>query len=163
MSSQPSFSISQISTLPASFDEDLAAYAAAGLDGIGIWEMKLPEGGDAESSALVRASGLEARSRAGDPVDPAAAAARRADRPAGAARGPCASIHRLAAFEPQSIVCLTGPRAGSTPAGRAGSSIDGLRTLAARPRRPACGSRSSPTSARAEDGRSRPRSPRRSS
>ena len=60
--SAPRFSISQISTLGASFDEDLAAYAAAGLDGIGIWELKLPEDGDDAR----RARGVRAeRARAG--------------------------------------------------------------------------------------------------
>jgi sugar phosphate isomerase/epimerase len=56
----PRFSISQISTLPASFEDDLTAYAAAGLDGIGIWELKLPEDGDdaAALEAFAR-SGLE--------------------------------------------------------------------------------------------------------
>ena len=35
-------SLSEISTSSASFAEDVAAYAAAGFDGIGIWEFKLP-------------------------------------------------------------------------------------------------------------------------
>ena len=43
---RPPFSISQITTLGATFEADLHAYAAAGVDGIGIWEIKLPEGGD---------------------------------------------------------------------------------------------------------------------
>ena len=34
-------SLSEISTVGASFEEDVRAYAAAGFDGIGIWEMKL--------------------------------------------------------------------------------------------------------------------------
>ena len=35
-------SLSTISTLNASFAEDVAAYAAAGFDAIGLWEFKLP-------------------------------------------------------------------------------------------------------------------------
>ena len=50
----PSFSISQVSTLAASFAEDLRAYADAGVDGIGIWELKLERG----SLEEFRASGL---------------------------------------------------------------------------------------------------------
>ncbi len=98
--SAPRFSISQISTLAASFDDDLAAYRAAGLDGIGIWELKLPENGDdtAALEAFVR-SGLESASAVpvvpsilplpllGGPTDPQ----ERID-------AFCASIHRLAAF-----------------------------------------------------------------
>jgi sugar phosphate isomerase/epimerase len=50
-------SLSQISTVNASFAEDVAAYAAAGFDGIGIWEMKLPADDDGYL-ALLRESGL---------------------------------------------------------------------------------------------------------
>ena len=50
----PRFSISQVSTLAASFADDVRAYAAAGVDGIGIWEMKLGNGSIEE----FRASGL---------------------------------------------------------------------------------------------------------
>ena len=35
-------SLSTISTLNASFAQDVAAYAVAGFDDIGLWEMKLP-------------------------------------------------------------------------------------------------------------------------
>ena len=51
---RPRFSISQVSTLAASFDDDLRAYTEAGVDGIGIWEIKLGEG----SLDEFRASGL---------------------------------------------------------------------------------------------------------
>ena len=50
----PHFSISQVSTLAASFGEDVRAYAAAGADGIGVWEIKLDE----SSLDEFRASGL---------------------------------------------------------------------------------------------------------
>ena len=42
--------LSEISTVNASFAEDVAAYAAAGFDGIGIWEFKLPDDDDAASA-----------------------------------------------------------------------------------------------------------------
>ena len=35
-------SLSAISTVNASFAEDVAAYANAGFDAIGLWEFKLP-------------------------------------------------------------------------------------------------------------------------
>ena len=56
----PPFSISETTTYPATFEEDLAAYKAAGVDGIGIWEFKLPKGQDARSIEALRASGLKA-------------------------------------------------------------------------------------------------------
>jgi len=52
--------LSEISTPGASFAEDVAAYAAAGFDGIGIWEFKLPQGEDEASLRMLRASGLGA-------------------------------------------------------------------------------------------------------
>ena len=55
----PRLSVSQITTLRSSFAEDLRAYAAAGLDGIGIWELKLPQGEDAASLEQFEASGLD--------------------------------------------------------------------------------------------------------
>src|SRR2546430_8542101 len=54
----PRISVSQVSTLPAGFADDVRTYAAAGLDGIGIWEMKLGDGPDDDAVALVRESGL---------------------------------------------------------------------------------------------------------
>ena len=53
-----SLSLSEISTVTASFRDDLRAYAAAGFDGIGIWEMKL--GDDEADLEAFRASGLSA-------------------------------------------------------------------------------------------------------
>ena len=128
----PRFSISQISTLPASFEEDLTAYAAAGLDGIGIWELKLREDGD-DSAALeaFERSGLEAGSAVpaipsilplpllGGPVDPAERIELLG-----------ASIHRLAAFGAPGIVCLTGSGLGLDPDEARATVVDGLRALA---------------------------------
>jgi sugar phosphate isomerase/epimerase len=131
--SAPRFSISQISTFAASFADDVEAYAAAGLDGIGIWELKLPdEGDDAGALEAFERSGLEAASavplvpsilplpRLGGPTDPAA----RID-------AFCASIHRLAPFRPAGIVCLTGSALGLDPDDARATVADGLRTIAA--------------------------------
>ena len=80
-------SLSEISTVGASFAEDVAAYAAAGFDGIGIWEFKLPADDEANRALLdARAGGDELRpDRA---VVPAARDPRhgRAARPGRAAR-----------------------------------------------------------------------------
>jgi sugar phosphate isomerase/epimerase len=55
--SYPPFSISETTTYLATFEEDLAAYKAAGVDGIGMWELKLPKGKDARSIEALGASG----------------------------------------------------------------------------------------------------------
>lgn len=126
----PSFSISQVSTLQASFAEDVEAYAAAGVDGIGIWEMKLPQGADAESLALVREAGLEVTNCV--PAIPSILPLPLMDGPVDPRErieAVCASIRRLAAFEPQSVACLTGPRGSLDPAEAHRIVVDGLRRI----------------------------------
>jgi sugar phosphate isomerase/epimerase len=56
--SYPKLSISECSTYTASVEEDVAAYKAAGVDGIGIWEFKLPDGEDDRVRELIKSSGL---------------------------------------------------------------------------------------------------------
>ena len=49
-------SLSAISTVNASFAQDVEAYAAAGFDAIGLWEFKLP-GDDAANRRLAAGFG----------------------------------------------------------------------------------------------------------
>jgi sugar phosphate isomerase/epimerase len=128
----PRLSVSEITTLGASFIDDVETYAAAGLSGIGVWEMKLPDGGDAEALEALEASGLESASAIptvpsvlplpllGGPDDPE----ERID-------AICASLHRLAPFRPGGIVCLTGTANGRDPDDARATLVDGLRTIAA--------------------------------
>jgi len=128
----PKFAISQVSTLAASFGDDVRAYAAAGADGIGVWELKLGEGGDAEALEQLAASGLGSASAV--PAVPSVL-------PLPLLPGPespeervaslCASVHRLAAFAPSAVVCLTGPAGGRDPDEARELVVEGLRTVAA--------------------------------
>jgi sugar phosphate isomerase/epimerase len=103
---QPRFSISQVSTLTASFGDDVRAYAEAGVDGIGIWEMKL--GDDALDE--LRASGLGSATAV--PTVPSV-------HPLPLLPGPdtvrervdslLRSLEVLAPYEPAAILCFTGP------------------------------------------------------
>ena len=126
-------SLSTISTLNASFAEDVAAYAAAGFDAIGLWEMKLPEDDEA-NVALIRAHGLGvsycvptvpsflqlAIPGMEGPADPGERA-----------EAICASVRRLARYAPECVLCLSGPLGGrSVDEGRA-IVADGLRRAAA--------------------------------
>jgi sugar phosphate isomerase/epimerase len=130
--SRPRFSISQITTLTQSFDDDLRTYADAGLDGIGIWEIKLPDRDDAETVERVRESGLEVTN---------CVAAIPSILPLGLMSGPadpherveafCASLHRLARFEPHAVALLTGSPRGLDPERAREQVVDGLRTIAA--------------------------------
>ncbi len=125
-------SLSEISTVGASFAEDVAAYAAAGFDGIGIWEMKLPED-DAANLTLLRAASLGVASCVPtvpsvlpiflpgmeEPSDPAERVA-----------SLCASVRRLAAYEPECVVCLTGAVGDLEPARARDVVVEGLREVA---------------------------------
>ena len=102
----PRFAISQVSTLTASFADDVRAYAAAGADGIGIWEMKLGEG----SLEEFRASGLGSATAV--PLVPSI-------QPLPLLPGPdtvreridslLRSLEVLAPYTPAAILCFTGP------------------------------------------------------
>ncbi len=118
----PRLSISQITTVGQSFADDLDAYRAAGAQGIGIWEMKL---GD-DSLERFRAGGLEAA--AAVPAVPSIL-------PLPLMEGPtdpelrveaiCAGIRRLASFEPECVLFLTGPGDDRETV------LEGIRTIAA--------------------------------
>lgn len=113
-------SLSEISTVGASFAEDVAAYAAAGFDGIGIWEMKLPAD-DVANRALLAEAGLAVASCV--PTVPSILPLRLPGMegppdPAERIEALCASVRRLAAYDPECVLCLTGP-AGDLEPGRA--------------------------------------------
>jgi len=122
-------SISQVSTLSASFDEDLSAYRAAGLDGIGIWEIKLADGDDAATAERLRKSGLASTNAV--PAVPSILPLHLMPGPADPrerVEALCASIARLARFERASIVFLTGSGRGLEDA-RA-IAVEGVKRLA---------------------------------
>ena len=99
-------SISEITTVGQSFADDLDAYRAAGADGIGIWEMKLED----DSFDRFRASGLGAAA-----VVPAVPSIlplplmEGPDDPGERIEAIRAGIRRLAPFEPECVLFLTGP------------------------------------------------------
>ena len=114
-------SISQITTVTESFGDDLDAYRAVGADGIGIWEMKLGE----DSLIRFRTSGLEAA--AAIPVVPSILPLPLMEGPADPAErveALCASVQRLARFDPACVLFLTGP--GDDRA----TVVDGIRQIA---------------------------------
>jgi len=122
---EPRLSVSQITTFRSTFAEDVRRYAAAGLDGIGIWELKLPDGGDAEALEALEASGLERASAI--PGTPSIGPLPRfggLEDPAARVEAYCGSLERLAPFAPGAVVLLTGT-------GDRETIVDGLRTIAA--------------------------------
>src|SRR5258706_549333 len=126
----PRLSISECTTYTAGVAEDLAAYAEAGTDGIGLWEFKLPRGQDSRTLDALRRSGLvptlcvpEGPCIVPDPFfrEPLDPASRR--------RKLCASIRRLAAFEPLAVMVLPGAP-GDDPVATRRLVVDGLRAAA---------------------------------
>ena len=127
---RPRLSVSQITTLRSSFAEDIRDYAAAGLAGIGIWELKLGED-DGEALELLRASGLE--SAAAVPAVPSVLplpVLGGPEDPAERVEAYCSSLERLAPFGPSSVVCLTGSALGREPDEARSVAADGLAAIA---------------------------------
>lgn len=125
--------LSEISTVAASFEEDVRAYAAAGFDAIGIWETKLPDDDDA-SRTLLRDAGLAVASCV--PTVPSILPLRLPGmegppEPAERIGLLCASVRRLAAYEPECVLCLTGPAGDLAPERARATVVDGLREIAA--------------------------------
>jgi sugar phosphate isomerase/epimerase len=124
------FSISQVTTLTSSFADDLETYTTAGADAVGVWELKLGDGGDAEALERFEASGLG--SAAAVPRIPSIL-------PLPLMEGPtdpqervealCASLHRLAPFGPSGVVCLTGPAQARDPDEAREVVVNALRTI----------------------------------
>ena len=121
----PKFSISQVSTLAASFADDVRVYAEGGVDAIGIWELKLGDAPDDEELDLFRQSGLGAATAV--PLVPSIhplPLLPGPDDPRERIDGILRSLNRLAAFEPAAILCFTGPGDGATV-------VEGLREIGA--------------------------------
>ena len=101
-------SICEFTTLHASFEEDLGAYAAAGAGGIGVCELKIAH--DSEAAAKLRASGLVATHCV--PTVPSILPLPLMEgpaRPEERVEALCTSVARLAELEPSCVVFLTGP------------------------------------------------------
>jgi sugar phosphate isomerase/epimerase len=127
---QHKLSLSEISTVGASFRDDLAAYRAAGFDGIGIWELKLGDD-DADVEAL-RASGLRATNCV--PLVPSILPNAVIEGPADVEeriRSICRSMERFARYEPESVLCLTGSAGERDEADARRVVVEGLRRIAA--------------------------------
>lgn len=126
-------SLSTISTLNASFPDEVAAYAAAGFDAIGLWEFELPDD-DASNVAALRDAGLSVSNCI--PTVPsflqlAIPGMEGPPDPEERLDAICASIRRLAAYDPECVLCLSGPLGGRSEAEGREIVVEGLRRTAA--------------------------------
>lgn len=112
--------------MASTFVDDVRLYSAAGVDGIGVWELKLTDGGDAEALEALEEAGLG--SAAAIPVIPSILPLPLMEGPKDPAErvdAICRSLHRLAPFKPSGVVCLTGPGDDRDTV------VEGLRTIGA--------------------------------
>jgi sugar phosphate isomerase/epimerase len=128
---EPKFSVSQITTFNDSFEADLANYAEAGATGIGLFEPKLGDGDDVDNLARFKESGLNATTCIPSTLSIWPVPFPGPDDPHERTAGLCAGIERLAAFEPEVILCLTGYPGENVDASQAYEiTVSGLRKAA---------------------------------
>jgi sugar phosphate isomerase/epimerase len=128
---EPKFSVSEVTTLHQTFEQDLATYREAGAEGIGIWEIKLPEGPDAETLAKLRDSGLKATTCIPAVFSPLPIPLPGPDDPDERIEAMCASVERFVPFGPEVILCLTGhPAEGMAAVEARRIAVEGLRRVA---------------------------------
>src|SRR5262249_57149754 len=113
----------------------VVAYAAAGFDAIGVWEMKLPADDDANRQLLAE-HGLDVSNCV--PAIPSILPLRipgmeGPDDPEERIEALCLSIHRLAAYRPESVICLSGALGGRSEEEGRKLVLDGVRRGGARP------------------------------
>jgi sugar phosphate isomerase/epimerase len=126
----PPFSISETTTYPATFEEDLAAYKTAGVEGIGIWEFKLPKGQDERSLEALQASGLKATICVPEvPCIMPDAYFREPRDPLSRRKALCAAIRRFAFFKPVGVMVLSGAP-GDDPVKDRRTIVEGLKAAA---------------------------------
>jgi sugar phosphate isomerase/epimerase len=134
MTRDPSFSICQFTTPDTTFEEDLHALTALGVAGISICEYKLRPGEELEQLRAFRDSGLQAAICMPVNISPLPTSGT-------VFAGPedlderielmCGSVHRLAPFEPASIVVITGAIRGRDPEQARAAIVEGLGRVAA--------------------------------
>jgi sugar phosphate isomerase/epimerase len=124
------FGICELSTFPASFEEDVAAYAAAGADAISIFEGKLAEGREAAQLETFRASGLEASAAVtGVPSVLPLPKFPGPDDPEQRVEAIVAGMRRLAPFGPSAFVCPTGPAGERSEEAARRTLVEGMRVV----------------------------------
>jgi sugar phosphate isomerase/epimerase len=128
---EPRFSVAEITTIDQTFDEDLATYRAAGAEGIGLWEFKLPDGKDADSIARLRDSGLAPTTCVPGVVSIWPIPFPGPDNPADRVEALCEAVRRFAAFGAEVVLCVTGhPPLGVEPGEGRRTVVAGLRRVA---------------------------------
>jgi sugar phosphate isomerase/epimerase len=130
---RPKFAICEYTTPDTTFEQDLELIVEAGATGISICEFKLLDGEEGRQVEALRASGLQAALCMPLNISPLPASH--------VFPGPqdlgkrvelmCRSVRRLAPFEPDTIVVITGSGDGRTASEARRAAVEGLRQVAA--------------------------------
>ncbi len=128
---EPKFSVCEFTTMPSSFEEDLATYRRAGAQGIGIVEAKLLVGRDDEVREQLREHGLQATLciPATQSILPLTQIKRDVD-PEVRVASIAESLRRFAGLGAETVVVVTGPQGDYDADEARRIVVDGLRTLA---------------------------------
>jgi sugar phosphate isomerase/epimerase len=127
---RPRFAVAEITTIDQAFEQDLATYLDAGAEGVGLWEFKLPKGQDTESVAKLRDSGLKATTCVPEVCSIWPIPFPGPDDPKDRIETLCEAVQRLAPFEPEVILCVTGHPGDVEPDEGRRMVVDGVRTVA---------------------------------
>lgn len=128
----PKSAIAEVTTWSASAREDIANYSAAGAEGIGLWEFKIPSGQEAELAEAVRQAGLRATlcCPAVPSVIPESNNFLEPREPKARVEAMRSGIERLATFDPLAILVVTGDPRGLDQTEARAVSVRGLREIA---------------------------------
>jgi sugar phosphate isomerase/epimerase len=127
---EPKFSVAEITTIDQTYEQDLATYCEAGADGVGIWEFKLPQGEDSDSVARLKESGLKATTCIPQVVSIWPIPFPGPENPTERIEALCEGVRRLAAFEPEIVLCVTGHPGDVEPREGRRVVVEGLRRVA---------------------------------
>lgn len=105
------FAVSEVTTMPCSFEEDVRLYAEAGCGGIGVWGFKMEVLGWRKARDLMQRHNLEAANciPVGNSILPDRLSPEPVD-PRERVEAFLPHMERMARLDPETIVVITGPR-----------------------------------------------------
>ena len=124
------YSISEVTTMPCSFEEDVALYRQAGCTGIGVWGFKMEKLGWRRAKDILDASGLTAANciPEGNSILPYALSPSPAD-PVARVEAFLPNMERMAKLDPESIVVITGAKGDLSDAEAHEVFVNGFRRI----------------------------------
>ncbi|MBL8581439.1 MAG: sugar phosphate isomerase/epimerase [Rhizobiaceae bacterium] len=125
------FAVSEVTTMPCSFEEDVKLYSAAGCGGIGVWGFKMEEVGWQKARELMQRYDLEAANciPVGNSILPYVLSPEPAD-PRERVEAFLPNMERMAKVNPETIVVITGPQGDHSPEEAMDLCIEGFGRIA---------------------------------